>query len=458
MRILIFSSIIIGLLFLSCQSTSSKEKKANAFVQLVTLDPAHFHAALVQKTMYDEIDPEVNVYAPGGPELQQHLDKIEGYNKSAKKPTHWKEVIYKGHDYLDKMLDEKKGNVVVIAGNNKNKTEYIWRSIDGGFNVLADKPMAIDQPNFELLKKSFATAAERKLLLYDIMTERYEITNALQRELASIAEIFGTLKKGTPEQPSIEMESVHFFYKTVSGSILKRPSWFMDVTQQGEGISDVATHLVDLVQWECFPGKIIDYNKDINVLAAKRWSTDLTLSQFNAITGQNSFPVSLKNNVVCDSILQVFANGSINYKLNNVYVKVTAKWNYKAAEGGDTHYSLLRGTKANLVIRQGGEQKYKPTLYIVPVENSASYEKVLKEKINQVQSKYPGIEIQKSTKGWEVIIPEKYREGHEAHFAMVTRKFLEYLKNRNMPEWEVPNMLAKYYTTTKGLEVATKNN
>lgn len=83
---------------------------------------------------------------------------------------------------------------------------------------------------------------------------------------------------------------------------------------------------------------------------------------------------------------------------------------------------------------------------------------MLKEKINQVQSKYPGIEIQKSTKGWEVIIPEKYREGHEAHFAMVTRKFLEYLKNRNMPEWEVPNMLAKYYTTTKGLEVATKNN
>ena len=85
------------------------------------------------------------------------------------------------------------------------------------------------------------------------MTERYEITNALQRELSMLPEIFGTLQKGSPEKPAVEMESVHYFYKYVSGNVLTRPTWFMDVTQQGEGITDVATHLVDLVQWECFP-------------------------------------------------------------------------------------------------------------------------------------------------------------------------------------------------------------
>jgi len=31
------------------------------------------------------------------------------------------------------------------------------------------------------------------------------------------------------------------------------------------------------------------------------------------------------------------------------------------------------------------------------------------------------------------------------------------LKNKNMPAWEVPNMLAKYYTTTKALEIALKH-
>jgi hypothetical protein len=53
-----------------------------------------------------------------------------------------------------------------------------------------------------------------------------------------------------------------------------------------------------------------------------------------------------------------------------------------------------------------------------------------------------------------VIVPEKYKEGHEAHFARVMEKFLEYLKKGNMPGWEVPNMISKYYTTTSALEMA----
>ena len=46
----------------------------------------------------------------------------------------------------------------------------------------------------------------------------------------------------------------------------------------------------------------------------------------------------------------------------------------------------------------------------------------------------------------------RLRSGFEA--CLVAEKFLEYLKKGSLPEWEVPNMIAKYYTTTKGLEVA----
>jgi hypothetical protein len=134
-------------------------------------------------------------------------------------------------------------------------------------------------------------------------------------------------------------------------------------------------------------------------------------------------------------------------------------WKYKAPEGtGDTHYSIMRGTKANLVIRQDKDEQYKPTLYIEPVGNDANYENVLREQFKALETKYPGIELKKSKNGWEVIIPEIYKEGHEAHFARVTEKFLEYLKNNNMPSWEVPNMIAKYFTTMQGLEVSLKSN
>jgi len=43
---------------------------------------------------------------------------------------------------------------------------------------------------------------------------------------------------------------------------------------------------------------------------------------------------------------------------------------------------------------------------------------------------------------------------HEEHFAQVTEKYLDFLQSGTMPEWEVPNMLAKYYLTTKALAEA----
>ncbi|WEK20249.1 MAG: putative oxidoreductase C-terminal domain-containing protein [Candidatus Pedobacter colombiensis] len=446
--------LMIALFALSCKMPS---KESDSKIKLITLDPGHFHAALVQKSMYPDVDSTVYVYAPEGQDLDLHLDKITAYNQDPIKPTYWKEDVYKGEDYLKRMIADKKGNVVVISGNNLRKTEYIKSSIDAGFNVLADKPMAIDEANFEVLKTTFATAREKKLLLYDIMTERSEITNILQRELVGIPEIFGTLEKGSPEHPAVEMESIHYFYKYVSGKVLTRPAWFMDVSQQGEGIADVAVHLVDLVQWSCFPDQIINYEKDVQVNTARRWSTHMTLSQFTAITKNTAFPDYLKKDVK-DSVLKVYANGEINYKLHDVYVKVKALWDYKANAGGDSHYAVFRGTKANLIIKQGEAQGYKPTLYIEPVgsANATVYEKEVSDKMNLLKAKYAGVELKKVDKGWEVIIPEHYKNGHEAHFAQVMDRFLSYLKNGDMPAWEVPNMIAKYYTTTKALTLAKK--
>jgi hypothetical protein len=44
--------------------------------------------------------------------------------------------------------------------------------------------------------------------------------------------------------------------------------------------------------------------------------------------------------------------------------------------------------------------------------------------------------------------------GHEAHFAQVTENYLKYLAAGQLPEWEVPNMVAKYYTTTEAYRLS----
>jgi predicted dehydrogenase len=430
-------------------------------VRLITLDPGHFHAALVQKSMYNDIDSVVHVYAPPGPDVQSHLDKINGYNARPKDPTHWVESVYTGPDYLQKMIADKAGNAVILAGNNREKTNYILQSLEAGFHVFGDKPMAIDDKGFGLLRQAFDTAAAHRLILYDIMTERYEITSILQRELANMPNIYGVQQKGDPQHPGIVASSVHRWYKYVSGSALTRPAWFFDISQQGEGIVDVMTHLVDLVQWSAFPEKSLDYKKDIRVDHGRHWTTDLTRSQFKTITKLDSFPDFLKKyrSPHTDTLLKIYANGEIDYRLKDVYVRTTATWTYKAPTGADdTYSSLMRGSKANLLILQDSAQQYHPTLYIEPVTTDPAFEQTLSTQFANLQARFPGISLKKEGARWEVVIPDHYKEGHEAHFARVTQKFLEYVKDHNMPAWEVPNMIAKYYTTTRALELAKNNH
>ena len=93
-----------------------------------------------------------------------------------------------------------------IAGNNRKKTEYIKASVDAGLNVLADKPMCTDEKGWELLKEAFKSAEQKGVLLYDIMTERYEITTVLQKALANNQAVFGELQPGTPDNPSVTKE------------------------------------------------------------------------------------------------------------------------------------------------------------------------------------------------------------------------------------------------------------
>ncbi|MBX3253646.1 MAG: oxidoreductase [Chitinophagaceae bacterium] len=451
------SSAILG-----CQSPSEKEaetvKTDSNMVRLLTLDPGHFHAALVQKTSYPDIDTTVHVYAPDGTEVESYLNLVKQYNGRTDDPTHWNEVVYKGTDFAEKMFAERKGNVVVLSGNNRLKTDYISQSVAAGLNVLADKPMAIDTANFAKLVTAFDAAAAKKVLLYDIMTERSEITNMLQKELMHMPELFGDQQKGTEKDPAVMIESIHYFSKSVSGRQLIRPDWFFDPRQQGDAIADVGTHLVDIVQWQCFPEEVLDYAKDIRINRSRIWPTPLTLSQFSSVTGKMSYPDFLKPYIVKDSILNTHANGEMNYTLRDIHVKIIARWDYKAAEGGDSHYAVVKGSKAILEIRQTKAENFKPVLYIKPAGSTprADFEASVQQAIVQINKTYPGVSVEKNNNEWKVIVPARYDVGHEAHFGQVMERYLDYLKQGKLPAWEVPGMIAKYYTTTQSLAKAIK--
>jgi len=426
-------------------------------VKLMTLDPGHFHAALVQKTMYEQVSPTVHVYAPDGPELSDYLSRIEGFNTRNENPTSWQQKVYTGEDFFQKMLEEKPGNVVVLAGNNKKKAEYIKACVDASLNVLADKPMCINSAGFELLKQAFDSAAQNNVLLYDIMTERSEITTVLQKELVHNEAVFGRLRQGSVDDPSVVKESVHHFFKYVAGSPIKRPAWYFDTRQQGEGIVDVTTHLVDLVMWESFPNEPIDYRTDVKVKKANRWPTLIALKQYSRVTGLDDFPSYLKERLDSRGNLPCYANGEIIFTVKGIHARVAVTWRYEAPEGTkDTHFSVMKGTKADIYIRQGKEQNYRPELYVETAvgQSAAELAAALKDAIALLQATYRGIELKQEGEIWHVLIPDKYRSGHEAHFGQVMERYLDYLAGGKLPAWEVPNMITKYYITTTALDMA----
>jgi hypothetical protein len=79
----------------------------------------------------------------------------------------------------------------------------------------------------------------------------------------------------------------------------------------------------------------------------------------------------------------------------------------------------------------------------------------VRNRLNALASEWPGVAAEESGNAVRIVIPDKHCVGHEAHFAQVTNRFFEYLKSpKSMPAWERPNMLAKYYVTTKGVELS----
>ena len=428
-------------------------------IKLIVLAPEHFHANLLQKSSILQVNDSVFVYAATEDVgLKQYLAAIESFNQRDEMPTNWKTIVYTDDDFLNKMVNEKKGNVVVLAGNNREKTGYILSAVNAGLNVLSDKPMAINREDFLLLEQAYTNAEEKNVLLYDMMTERYDMVNIIEKELINDYDLFGELQPGTPENPAVYMESVHHFYKEVSGTPLTRPAWYYDVEQQGEGIADVTTHLIDLFFWKCFSEQPINYTTDIGNISSTHWPTEITLDQFSKSTGETSFPDYLQK-YIDNSILKVYANGTLHFNIKNLNAGLKVIWNWQAPEGsGDTSMSLVKGTKAILKTAQDKEQDFVKQLYVQKPEgvDDNEFSGNLLKAIKKIQTTYPFVSASPtSTKGEYLInIPIKNREGHESHFKYVAESFFSFLIKRDIPEWEKMTTLAKYYITTKAVEVA----
>jgi len=416
---------------------------------VVVLNPGHFHAALTLRKSHPRLSNDVYVYAEEGPDVESFLRIVRTFNERVHQPTRWNLHVYRGADYLERLRTARSGDVVIMAGRNDTRMSSIHLLHMDGFLVLADKPWVISVGQIPMLQAVAATAP----LAWDIMTERHEIANRLQQALAARPEVFGRFRS-EGEHPAIEMSSVHHLYKVVNQRPLVRPLWYFDTAVQGEGITDVTTHLVDLTQWLVDGAKRSDYDRDVELLSARQWPTGVPRDVFERITGTSDFPASLRD--ADNGTLSYLCNAQLSYRLNGVPVRLESLWHLAIPEGGgDTHYAIARGSLADLIVEQGAATGFRTEIAVRPVALAdAHYARALRNAVASLQDRFPGIGIEATGSAFRITIPESLRTTHEEHFAAVLDQFLAYVDRGEWPDNLGPDLVTKYTLLARAAELS----
>src|SRR5438445_11978354 len=110
---------------------------------LLFLAPGHFHAALTLRVPQARAADEVFVYAREGAELRDFLALVERFNRRSPNPTRWRPIVTPADDPLGRLLEERRGDVVILAGRNGGKARTIRRLHESAFHVLDGQPWLV---------------------------------------------------------------------------------------------------------------------------------------------------------------------------------------------------------------------------------------------------------------------------------------------------------------------------
>src|SRR3989441_3712500 len=161
---------------------------------LLFLDPGHFHAALTLRVPQARAADEVFVYAREGAELRDFLALVERFNRRSPHPTRWRPVVTTSDDPLERLVGERRGDVVVLAGKNGGKAPTIRRLHESGFHVLADQPWLVEPADLQHARAGL----EGWPLAAEIMTGRHDVAAGLVKRLVGAPALFGAFRDDGP--------------------------------------------------------------------------------------------------------------------------------------------------------------------------------------------------------------------------------------------------------------------
>ena len=226
------------------------------------------------------------------------------------------------------------------------------------------------------------------------MTERFEITSVLQRELVNDPAVFGEPVAGhaggarrvhgerAPPDEGGGGSAQH-----PAGVVLRHRA------SRARASTTSARTWSTSCSGPCFRTRRIDYRRDVKVLAAQRWPTDDPRSRLPARDrrSRRSRPRCQRTSRTARS--STTATRSVTYRLRGTHVTLNVIWDWEAPEGGgDTHFARYRGALSAIEVRQTRADGFRPELYVVAGDAARrrSVRAALERKIAALQRTYPG--------------------------------------------------------------------
>jgi hypothetical protein len=201
-------------------------------------------------------------------------------------------------------------------------------------------------------------------------------------------------------------------------------------------------------------GQPADYDRDVELVAARQWPTEVPRAVFSRITGLDDFPAAFRANVV-DGALRYLCNAEVSYRLRGIPVRIDSLWHLAIPEGGgDTHYAIARGTKAELVVEQGPATRHVTELSVRPLTGDEHYAGLLAAAVTSLQDAFPGLGFEPAGARFRITIPTALRTTHEEHFAAVLDEFLGYVDDGHPPGSLGPELVAKYTLLARAAELS----
>ncbi len=415
--------------------------------RLAFYEPGHFHAALTLRDANSRLVNDIHVYANAGPERDAFTGLIEHFNRRSEQPTTWHLHLHEGPNLQDRLIADGHADAVILAGQNHTKLAAIDRFTQAGLHVLADKPWLTDSQQLAFLNRVTTGSS----LAMDIMTIRHSIIARLCHQIVDTPALFGGFDANA--DPAIDIVSIHHLYKMVNGRPLRRPPWYYDIHIQGDGMVDVQSHMVEQAQWWVLGDAIGDVASDVTLDHACRWPTPVPPDLFQDSTGLPAYPEAIGQSLQ-DGVLHYACNGEIRYRLRGVRVRQTTEWRAREPQGGGDLYSVtLRGQRVHAIVRQGPETDYRAELHLEPVSGIA-IEAALHHAIDQWQDRFPSLSAVPSDIGFQFVIPPELDRGHESHFPLVLKTFLDHLDRGQWPAPLRARIRMRYTLLAKARELA----